>query len=193
MADLHIIPAFLTKNPCFTAGRKIAVKGLMLHSVGCPQPHPGPFLQDWNRADFNRACVHAFIDAENGDVFQTLPWNARGWHAGGTLNNTHIGIEMCEPSDLKYLDDFHFECANREEALVQVKRTYETAVELFASLAKQFGLDPLGDGVIISHHEGHLRGLASGHQDPEHLWRGLGAPYSMAGFRQSVYARLAEA
>ena len=191
MADLHIIPAFLTQNPCFLAKRKIAVKGLMLHSVGCPQPHPGPFLQDWNRRDFDRACVHAFIDAENGDVFQTLPWDARGWHAGGPMNNTHIGVEMCEPKEVRYLDDFHFECANREKALSQIKRTYETAVGLFAYLAESFNLDPLEDGVIVSHHEGHLRGLASDHEDPEHLWSGLDAPYSMDGFRKAVQDRLA--
>lgn len=35
---MRLVESFLTKNPCYTAGRKITVKGLMLHSVGCPQP-----------------------------------------------------------------------------------------------------------------------------------------------------------
>ena len=35
---MQIKETILTKNPCYTAGRKITVKGLMLHSVGCPQP-----------------------------------------------------------------------------------------------------------------------------------------------------------
>jgi hypothetical protein len=49
------------------------------------------------------------------------------------------------------------------------KRTYEAAVELFAMLCKKYSLDPLADGVVISHREGHSRGIASNHGDPEHL------------------------
>ena len=46
------------------------------------------------------------------------------------------------------------------------KRTYEAAVELFAFLCKEYGLNPLADGVIISHKEGHARGIATNHGDP---------------------------
>ena len=35
---MKLVESILTKNPCYTAGRTITVKGLMLHSVGCPQP-----------------------------------------------------------------------------------------------------------------------------------------------------------
>ena len=54
-------------------------------------------------------------------------------------------------------------------------------------LCKKFGLDPLADGVVISHREGHARGIATNHGDPEHLWKGLGLPYTMDGFRKAVY------
>ena len=43
------------------------------------------------------------------------------------------------------------------------KRTYEAAVELFAMLCKQYKLNPTADGVIVSHREGHSRGIASNH------------------------------
>ncbi len=33
---MEIIEKIVTENPCYKAGRKIAVEGLMLHSVGCP-------------------------------------------------------------------------------------------------------------------------------------------------------------
>lgn len=190
MDDWTVIPSFLTRNPCYRAGRRIVVRGLMLHSVGCPHPHPDVFLEDWNREDFDRACVHAFIDAETGDVFQALPWDLRGWHCGGALNNTHVGIEMCEPASLRYRDDFRFDCDDREEAMRQIACTYRVAVSLFARLCLDFDLEPLADGVILSHHEAHLRGLASDHGDPEHLWTGLGAPYTMDGFRRDVRERL---
>lgn len=183
---MKLVQKFLTKNPCYKAGRKIAVKGLMLHSVGCPQPKASVFLNNWNRADFDDACVHGFIDGNDGTVYQTLPWNHRGWHGGGSSNNTHIGVEMCEPACIKYTGGSSFTCSDLATARAVAKRTYEAAVELFAMLCKQYGLNPLADGVVISHKEGHKRGIASNHGDPEHLWRGLGMSYTMNGFRQDV-------
>lgn len=99
---MNLIQSILTQNPCYKAGRKITVKGLMLHSVGCPQPSAAVFVRNWNKASYDRACVHAFIDGNTGDVYQCLPWNHRGWHGGGSSNNTHIGVEMCEPACIKY-------------------------------------------------------------------------------------------
>lgn len=98
---MKLVKSILTKNPCYTAGRKITVKGLMLHSVGCPQPKASVFINGWNSASYNRACVHGFIDGNDGTIYQTLPWNHRGWHAGGSANNTHIGVEMCEPACIR--------------------------------------------------------------------------------------------
>src|SRR5699024_11355311 len=58
----------LTKNPCYTAGRKITVKGLMLHSVGCPQPKASVFINNWNSSSYDSACVHGFIDGNDGKI-----------------------------------------------------------------------------------------------------------------------------
>lgn len=70
------------------------------------------------------------------------------------------------------------------------ERTYQAAVELFAMLCGKFHLDPLADGVIISHKEGHSRGIASNHGDPEHLWSQLGLPYTMDTFRKAVKSEI---
>lgn len=83
-----------------------------------------------------------------------------------------------------------FTCSDLEKARASAVRTYEAAVELFAMLCKKFGLDPLADGVVISHREGHTRGIATNHGDPEHLWKGLGLPYTMSGFRKAVKAAM---
>ena len=191
---MKLVQSFLTKNPCYAAGRKITVKGLMLHSVGCPQPRASVFISSWNRADFTSACVHGFIDGNDGTAYQTLPWDHRGWHCGsgskGSGNNTHIGVEMCEPACIKYTGGANFTCSDTAAAKAAAKRTYETAVELFAMLCKKFQLDPLADGVIISHKEGHSRGVASNHGDPEHLWNQLGMGYTMDGFRRAVKAAM---
>lgn len=186
---MKTIAHFLTENPCYKAGKTIKPKGLMIHSVGCPQPSALVFLNNWNRNNIN-VCVHAFVDANNGNIYQTLPWNHRAWHGGGSSNNTHIGVEMCEPDCIEYVGGSSFNCSDPARAKEMVKRTYDTAVELFAYLCKKYDLDPLGDGVIISHREGHKRGIASNHGDPEHLWKGLGTIYTMNTFRQAVKAAM---
>ena len=183
---MKLVESILTKNPCYTAGRKITVKGLMPHSVGCPQPRASVFVNGWNSASYDRACVHGFIDALDGTIYQTLPWNHRGWHAGGAANNTHIGVEMCEPACIKYTGGASFTCSDTATAKACATRTYEAAVELFAMLCQKYNLNPLADGVIISHKEGHTRGVASNHGDPDHLWRQLGMSYSMDTFRKAV-------
>ena len=185
---MKLVQSILTKNPCYTAGRKITVKGLMLHSVGCSQPNAMVFINNWNSASYDRACVHGFIDGNDGTVYQTLPWNHRGWHAGGDANNTHIGVEMCEPACIKYTSGASFTCSDTATAKAVAKRTYEAAVELFAMLCKEYGLNPLT--AIISHKEGHAKGIASNHGDPEHLWKGLGMSYTMDTFRQAVKAAM---
>ena len=185
---MRIIQAILTNNPCYKAGKKITVKGLMLHSVGCPQPSAQNFVNTWNPpANGRQVCVHAFIDGNTGDVYQTLPWNHRGWHGGGSCNNTHIGVEMCEPACIKYKpNSATFTCSDMATAKAVAQRTYDTAVQLFAHLCKTYNLDPLADGVIVSHAEGCKRGIASNHGDPEHLWNQLGMGYTMDTFRKAV-------
>lgn len=161
----------LTKNNCYKAGKKITVKGIMWHSTGANNPNLKRYVQpddgklgdnpnnnDWNRAlpDGREVCVHAFIGKDkNGKVctYQTLPWNYRGWHCGGSGNDKYIGFEICE-DDLKNKDYFN--------------AVYKEAVELTAFLCKENGLNPKGENVIICHQDGHKLGIASNHSDVYH-------------------------
>ena len=186
---MNITKQILTNNPCYKAGKTITVKGLMLHSIGCPQPSAMTLIKSWNTST-SKVCVHGFIDANTGDVFQTLPWTHRGWHCGSAANGTHIGIEMCEPDCIKYTSGAKFTCSDPERAKTMVERTYKSAVELFAHLCNEYNLNPLAEGVIISHSEGYARGVSSNHADPEHLWKGLKLPYTMDTFRQDVKASM---
>lgn len=172
----------------YTAFQKRGPEGLMLHSVGCAQPSAKVFADQWNKSGIEVA-VHAVLQAD-GTVYQCLPWNYRGWHCAGSANNTHVGVEMTEPSQIKYTGGSTFTVLDKAKAQAQAKGTYETAVQLFAQLCTEYGLDPLGHGVIISHHEGYMQGVASNHGDPEHLWRGLGLSYTMDGFRRDVKAAM---
>lgn len=160
-------------------------KGGMLHSVGCPQPKAAAFMENWNKPGVEKA-VHAFIEPEA--VYQTLPWNFRGWHAGGSANNTHFGVEMTEPATIRYTGPSSWVDLDPKATEAHVRATYAKAVELFAERCEEYKLDPLAPGVIISHSEGHKRGIASNHGDPEHLWRVFGL--SMDLFRAAVAEKM---
>lgn len=196
---MKIIEYFSVNNDCYkknvnkadsryTKYQENGPKGIMIHSIGCPQDEAIVLAKTWNRSNYDVA-VHAVLQAD-GTVYQCLPWGFRGWHAGGDANNTHIGVEMTEPDCIKYVGGATFTCSNIEAARKQVAGTYKTAVELFAYLCKMYGLNPLADGVIISHAEGYKRGIASGHADPEHLWNQLGTGYTMDGFRKDIFAAM---
>lgn len=186
-----IIPSLLKFNPCYKKGVRLKkVKGIMLHSVGCAQPSAKVFVNSWNKATHTGSCVHGFIDANDGNLYQTLPFNYRGWHCGKSGNDTHIGIEMCEPACIKYTGGSTFTCSDLNKAKEQVRRTYNSAVHFFSVLCNQFDLNPLDDGVILSHAEGYKRGIATNHGDPEHLWKQLGFAYDMDMFREDVYDML---
>ena len=168
---MNLLTQYLTHNDCYTAGRTIAPKGVMVHSTGANNPNlrryvPGNSVigyntggNDWDRPN-SGVCVHAFVgklaDGSVGAV-QTLPWNYRCGHCGqgskGSANNTHIAFEICEDD----LTDAAYFAA-----------VYQTAVELAAHLCKRYNLDPNKDGVVICHSEGHARGIASNHGDVMH-------------------------
>lgn len=180
--ELH--SCILTNNDCYKRGLTIAPKGVMVHSTGANNPWIKRYVQpddgnlgdnvynnDWNQSGLD-VCVHAFIGKKkDGSIatYQTLPWNHRGWHAGGAANNTHISFEICE-DDLTSRS--YFETAYRE------------AAELTAYLCGLYGLNPLRDGVVICHAEGYRRGLASNHGDVEHWFPKFGK--TMDDFRNYV-------
>lgn len=184
---MEIVQAYATKNRCYQIGTPLKPRGIMLHSIGCPQPNAAVMAQSYNvyRPNGQSVCVHAFVQRD-GKVYQTLPWTVQAWHCAGSANWTHIGIEMTEPASIAYTGNgAEWRDLNPTATETHVRGTYAAAVQLFAQLCTQFDLDPLVDGVIISHSEGRMRGVASAHADPEHLWRLFGL--TMHGFRQDVY------
>ncbi len=189
--NIAYIPA--TKNACYIANNPLRPRGIVVHSTGANNPNlsryvaPDDGLIGENKYgnSFNEeypggrsVCVHAFIGKlKDGRVAtrQILPWKTEAWHTGGRANDTHIGFEMCEDG---MNDKSYFLAVWRE------------AVELCAYLCKEFGLDPLGDGVIISHKEAHERRLASNHGDPQHWFDRFGK--TMDDFRRDVAEEMEE-
>lgn len=189
--SINIVEAIVTANKCYQIGSPLTPRGIMLHSIGTPQPNAGVMAKNYNqyRPNGQSVCVHAFVQ-RNGTVYQTLPWTVQAWHCGGSANGTHIGIEMTEPASIVYTG-YGADWRDLDPAATEahVRGTYAAAVELFAQLCTQFGFDPMQGGVIISHAEGAARGVASAHADPSHLWRAFGL--TMDGFRRDVAATMA--
>jgi hypothetical protein len=180
---MNLRTQILTNNACYKAGRTITPKGIMLHSTGANNPWLRRYIapddgllgkneynNHWNMDTPDlRVCVHAFIGKlADGSIatYQTLPWNYRGWHAGGKANDTHIGFEICE-DDLT--DSSYFSAI------------YKEAIELCVYLCRLYGFT---DKDIICHSEGYKPGIASNHADVMHWFPKHGK--SMDTFRAAV-------
>ena len=187
---INIVKAFAAANKCYQIGTPLKPRGIMLHSIGCPQPNAAVMARYYNQYQpgGQSVCVHGFIQRD-GTYYQTLPYTMRAWHCGGAANATHIGIEMTEPASIAYTGGASWRDLDPAATETHVRGTYSAAVELFAQLCTQFALNPLEDGVIISHAEGAARGIASAHADPTHLWRAFGL--TMDGFRADVATAMA--
>lgn len=193
---MNLRKCLLTKNECYQRGVKINPVGIMVHSTGANnpwlkryvQPDDGLLGNNLNGYHFNtyrpggrQVCVHAFIGKlADGSIatYQTLPWNYRGWHSGkgskGSANNMgYIGFEICEDG----LNDGSY-----------FAKVYREAVELTAYLCKMYGFNPLADGKVICHSEGHTRGIASNHADVMHWFPKHGK--NMDTFRADVAAEM---
>ncbi len=185
---MNLRKLILTNNACYKAGKTITPKGIIVHSTGANNPnlkrYVGPddgllgknqYNNHWNqdKPDGRQVCVHAFIGKlADGSIatYQPLPWNHRGWHGGsgakGSVNDTHIGFEICEDglTDVSYFN-----------------AVYQEAVELCAYLCKEYGLTEKN---ILCHSEGYKLGIASNHGDVMHWWPRFGK--SMDTFRAEV-------
>lgn len=188
--SINIVEAFATKNKCYQTATPLTPHGIMLHSIGVPQPNAAAMARSYNQYQpgGRSVCVHGFIQRD-GTYYHTLPYTMRAWHCGGSANSTHIGIEMTEPASIVYTGGASWRDLDPAATEAHVRGTYAAAVELFAQLCTQYALDPLEDGVIISHAEGAARGIASAHADPTHLWRAFGL--TMDGYRADVAAAMA--
>ena len=186
--NLHTL--YLTNNACYRAGRIMKPQGIMVHSTGANNPHLSRYIapddgllgeniggNHWNTRfpGGKSVCVHAFIGKlADGRIatYQTLPWDYRGWHAGGTANDGYIGFEICEDglADPAYFDAI-----------------YKEAVELCAFLCWKFALT---EKDIICHCEGYKLGMASNHADIMHWFPKHGK--SMDTFRAAVKTALSK-
>ena len=186
---MDYIAKHCTGNIRYKSGQKIAPKGVVLHSIGCPQPNAKVLWNTWQN-NASPYMTHYVLDDEK--IYECANDNLRCWHVCSPGNDKWIGIEMCEPNTIKYTSGASFKVTNRAAAQAYCKKTYQNAVWLIARLCKKYGWDPYK--AVLTHYEVTTKKLSNtDHVDPQHLWDGLGLGYNLAKLRKDVAAAMGDA
>ena len=188
---MNLNKQIFTMTETYILNRRMTPKGIVWHSTGANNPRLSRYVQPddgklgknpngnaWNvfRPAGRKVSVHGFLGKlADGSIatYQVLPWDQIAWHVGGSANNTHIGIEICE-DDLKSRDYFN--------------AVYREAVEVSAHLCKLYSWNPQADGVIIDHADAYRRGWGSNHGDVKHWFSKYGK--TLADFRNDIAEEL---
>lgn len=201
-----------TTSRCYLNTKKMAVKGVLIHSTGANNPYISRYIQPADNApdkqemlkllgvnkynnDYNHnprasSGLNGFIGKlTDGTVtsVQTMPWDYAPWGCGpgtyGSCNSGWIQFEICEDG---LNDQAYF------------NKVYQETIELVAYLCKLYNLDPHGTvthcgvkniPVILCHADSHKLGLGSNHGDVLHWFPKYGK--SMETVRNDVAAKLA--
>ena len=186
MPEIEYIP--ITKSDVWSSTRTIPPSGIVLHSTAMPGYDAYAIQENFNRAN-RGASIHGCLDDKR--IVQCLPWTKRAGHVGsgrnGSFNNSHIGIEVCEPTGLTYNKNGSAITAYKPPA-GYFAAVWDNAVSLFAYLCQEYGLDPLGKNVIVCHSEAHALGYGDNHADIMHWFKWENK--TMDDFRQAVAERM---
>lgn len=183
---MQIIEALCTGNSRYKAGERLTPKGVVLHSIGTPQCNARVLRDYWNR-NSSPYVVHYVLD--DTQVLHCMPNSKKCWHVGSPGNAKWLGIEMCEPSQIKYVSGASFTVSDLSAAQKFAIGCYKNAVQLIAKLCAEYGWNP--DSAVLTHYEVTKKKLSStDHVDPQHLWDGLGLGYDLATLRRDVKAAM---
>lgn len=183
-----------TQSTCYKETKKMAVKGILLHSTGANNPNIKRYVQpseirpkedsyahdiwlsvlgkniyknDWNHIK-HKAGVNAWIGKlADGSVtaVQTMPWDLRPWGCGsGKKGSCNDGWVQIELCEDGLNNKDYF------------NKTYKEACELTAYLCKLYSIDPKGHvlhkGItvptILCHQDSYKLELGSNHKDVYH-------------------------
>lgn len=184
---IQIKERICTKNRRYKAQEPLAPVGVVLHSIGCPQPDAEVLVRSWE-ADNSPYCTHYILD--DHAIYHCIPDNLKCWHISTPGNSKWLGIEMGEPSWLKLKSKEQgtgggFTMTDEARCRTYLEAEYRNAVDLIAKLCKDYGWNP--EDAIFTHRYVTDHKLSnSSHIDPEHIWQGCGLPYDCATLRRDV-------
>ena len=183
---MNIVEKYCTGNNRYKAAQRYTPVGVVLHSIGTPQPKASVLWNYWQN-NGSQYVVHYMVD--DTEILHCMPDNYKCWHVCSPGNDKYIGIEMGEPSQIKYTSGATFTVSDLAAAQAYCEKTYKNAVWLIAHLCKKYGWDP--DTDVHTHYEITQRRLSNtDHVDPQHLWNGLGMGYDLATLKRDVKAAM---
>ena len=183
---MQITEAICTGNSRYRANQRLTPRGVVLHSIGTPQPN-AQVLRDYWQRNGSPYLVHYMVD--DRQVLHCMPDDRKCWHVGGPGNDKWLGIEMGEPSQIRYTSGARFTVSDLAAAQRYTEAAYKNAVQLIARLCKRYGWDP--QSTVWTHYEITKQRMSNtDHVDPQHLWDGLGMGYDLAKLRRDVKAAM---
>ena len=183
--ELKVTKKMMTKNDCYNETDEFEyLNGLMVHSTAEPGKNAAYWYDKWNRPGTS-AAVHAFLDDEG--VYQYLPYEQEGWHAGGSANSTYLDFEICEPAGFYYDENWEIQDYNVKEQQAYFDKIWENSTVYAAYLCYISDLDA---DDVVSHREGWQMGIATKHKDPDHWFKKHNK--TMDDFRRDVEELLKE-
>ena len=183
---MNIVEKYCTGNNRYKVAQRYTPVGVVLHSIGTPQPKASVLWNYWQN-NGSQYVVHYMVD--DTQILHCMPDNYKCWHVCSPGNDKWIGIEMGEPSQIKYTSGATFTVSNLAAAQAYCEKAYKNAVWLIAYLCKKYGWNP--DTDVYTHYEVTVKKLSNtDHVDPQHLWNGLGMGYDLAKLRKDVKAAM---
>lgn len=203
---MNLKKLFLTKNECYIAGKKITVKGIMLHSTGANNSklsrYVGPddgklgvnkYGNHWNNyhpGGDNRG-PHTYVNKNSDGKCDVCGGRQVCVHAFiGKLADGTVATYQTLPWNYRGWhcggigNDGYIGIEICEDGLTDAtyfKKVYQEALEACAYLCKEFKLT---EKDILCHKEGYKKGIATNHGDVMHWFPKHGK--SMDTFRADV-------
>lgn len=139
---------YITRNKSYYRGRKMEdVKGICIYIVKSSRPalELVDYLFDANYlGDTCNISAHAVINPADGKIIQTLPWDYKAMHHFSELDDSHIGILICEPEGM-------------ELGMDGLLNTYQSLILLIAKLSRSYMI-PLKPKYIVCQNENGAEG-----------------------------------
>lgn len=187
--------SYLYENACYKTGAKRKeTLGVMVHSTATPGATPESFAKSWNvdKPNGNQVCVHAFVD--DTKVINTLPYDIRCWGCGsgssGSGNNSYIQIEICEPSEVYFVNGWDYRTKDQIKTKTYIDNMVKVLCDWIVTRLKELGISEVNELTVTSHYEAYKKGIATNHADPKGLLS-LGG-YTMDDIRDKCRAILGE-
>lgn len=134
-SKLNVIQDFIPAGNSNRPGTKLDPSKITIHNTdnASPGADAAAHAKYQKGADARARKVSWHFTVDDKNVFQSLPTNEVGWHAGKAIgNSSSLGIEICMNPEL------------------DVPATYDRAALLTAVLARQHGISVSGG--IVQHH-----------------------------------------